>query len=293
MAEPEDSLQAILDMFKDTLVILATHEIISKILFSATALFVLAVFLSIYKSMLNRMVEARRLQAEAAIRLYRIVELTAVILILMAIAYFITRSHYLLLFLTGLALVVVASSWEVIQNLVYYYIILFTGIVRPGHLILLNDGRAGRVEDVRLMVTVLSKPGNPRETYVVPNRLLLSKGFSILDETCLVKIRVRVEGVTPDNADTIKDAIESKIRESSTSLLALVPVEHGYRAYVEEVTGNSVTLAVSIVTPPLEGREFRLTPLLYLLALALRESGYTRFAVELARVACAGGRGGA
>lgn len=293
MAQVSDNLQVVIGMIKDVIVILATHEVISKILFSATALLVLAIFLTIYRSMLHRMVEARRLQAEAATRLYRIVELMAVILILMAIAYFITRSHYLILFLTGLALVVVASSWEVIQNLVYYYIILFTGVVRPGNLIVLGDGRAGRVEDIRLMATVLSKPGNPRETYVVPNRLLLSRGFSIIDEACMVKIRVRVDGVTPESADTIRDVIEARVREISKGLAALVPLEHSYRAYVEEVTGNSMTLVVSFVTPPLEGREFRLTPLLYLLAVALRESGYTRFAVELAGVVCAGGKSSA
>ena len=282
------------DMLRDVVRAIETNELIAKTLLSALALFILALFLRLYRSLLQRMVEARRLQEEAATRLYRIVELGAVVLIMFVIAYFLTRSPYLIYVIAGVALIVVASAWEAILNIIYYYVILFTGIVRQGNLIKVNGtGIYGRVADIRLFHTLLTQPGTPRSLYMVPHRILMSRGFTVLDEACTAAIRVTLDNVVPDDLDTIVEDLKARISEEARTGVIAVRGETSVRVYLESLTATSAVLKVVVETGYIVGREHRLIPLLYLLATSLREMGVGRFTVTLEGVRCDGVQEGA
>ncbi len=288
---PDAGLAAtLIETLKEAVEILFKHEILSRLMFTALSLLVLSIFLFLYKALLDKMVEARKIHEDAATRLYKMVELAAVVLILMAIAYFVTRSKNLLLFTAAVILIVLAASWQLIINFIYYYIVQFSGYLRKGNLLVLNDGRAGKIEDLKSLGLVLSRIGPPRQSYFIPYKELFSNGFTVAEDSCIVRVRVHVEGVSPELLDTLKDVIERRAFEAGSQVSVVAHVEEVLRPYVEELTSNSATFVVTFVTPQIGGREFRLAPILHLLALALREAGYTKFRVELERPECPGGK---
>lgn len=276
------------ETIKEAMYIILHSTILSRLMFTAITLLVLAIFLFLYKALLNKMVEARKISEDAATRLYKMVELASIVLILTVIAYFMTRSKNLLLFAAGVALILLAASWKLIINLIYYYIVLFSGQLRRGNLLVLNDGRVGRVEDLKSLGLVLTSVGYPRHSYFIPYDKLFSNGFTVAEDTCIVRVKLRIDGISPEILDAVKDVIERRAQEAGSQVSVVAQAEKVARPYLEELTGNSATFVVTFITPYLSGKEFRLTPILYYLAMSLREAGYTKFKVELGKPECPG-----
>ncbi|GAB6148422.1 hypothetical protein [Stetteria hydrogenophila] len=260
-----------------------SNELLSRLVLATASLIAFTLFLYAYRGVLRKMVEAGRLSEEASARLYKIMEPVVIVLILITIAYLLTQSRSIIAFTAGVALLVLAASWQVMANFIYYYIVLFMGYPKKGDLIIMSDGRAGRIEDLRPMGLVLSGVGPARRWYFIPYRELFSQGFTIAGDVCIVRVRVTVEGVTPDMLDAVRDIIERRALEVRSQISVAPQAERALRLYLEEITGNSATFVVTFVTTQMVGREYRLVPILHLLALALREAGYTKFRVSLER----------
>lgn len=267
-------------------------DYLPSIVYMITLIIAFVIALLFYKNLLKRMVEARRIRADTAVKLYRAAELVVIMLILISAGYLWTRSHVLLLLVIGVFLIILASAWHILADLAYYYVVLFNGHIKKGDLIVLRDGRIGRVEDVRSLGVIISNPGPPRRTYFVPYRELFSRGFTLSEELCIARIRVYVEGVRIEQIEALKDLIERKASEASSHAPVLAPVERSLRSYVDEVTNNSVTYTIPFITTQTEGREFRFTHILHNLALTLREAGFIKFRVWLERPECPGGKQG-
>ncbi len=240
------------------------------IIYSLIVVILALVFLAVYRRILLRLVESRVLDRLYYDRIYRVTQLVVAIIVFLTVGYYVTGEHTLVYIIAGLVIIVAASSWEIIANLVSFYVILFSRLVTRGDYIMLPNGSHGRIREITLLYSLIE---TPQGVYAIPNLAFIRSGRLQFKEPSYVRINIRVWGFEdPEVVDDIRAVVQSTIEEASREALAH---SGAIRVYVDEISMDSVVLKAVIPVPGPRPNVARLTTMMVELANTLKETGYS------------------
>ncbi len=272
-----------LSTVEGTLSQIFSNELFIRLLLILVVFIVAIVILKEYHKHLEKMAATRTIESTAIEKLYRIaVTITAIILVVI-IAYTLTKSEAAWIAAAIITAVIVFASWDYIVNILAYFFILSTHYVSQGDYIIVGNGIEGRVREITSFYTVLEEKGKVKH---IPNKDLISKGFTIVGEPSFVKINVKVSGLSgPEDIDEIKHAIENSLSMKTGDLFSFhqgMQVSPMIRVYPKTIGSDSAIFVVEVPIPSPSPHLVlrRISSLIYPIASVLRDSGYN-FTVEI------------
>ncbi len=280
------SLESSFIMFQsleDILIKTLENGLIIRLLIILVAFIVAALTLREYHKRLEKMAAAKTIESVAVEKLYRIVAFITIIILLVIVSYALTKSEASWITIAAIVVVLIVASWDYIVNSIAYFFLLSTHYVNQGDYIVVSNSIKGRVREITSFYTVIEESG---KVLHVPNKDLITKGFSLIGEPSYVRITVKVSGLSsPEDVDEIKHGIENALSMKTSDLFSF---HHGthvspmIKVYPRIIENDSVTFTVEVPipspSPHLVAR--RISSLIYPIASVLRDSGYS-FTVEI------------
>ncbi|MEB3780081.1 MAG: mechanosensitive ion channel [Desulfurococcales archaeon] len=240
------------------------------IIYSLIVIILSLIFLAVYRRILLRLVESRVLDRVYYDRIYRVTQLVVAIIAFLAVIYYMTGEHVLIYIIAGLVIIIAASSWEIIANIVSFYVILFSRLVTRGDYVMLPNGSHGRVREITLLYSLVE---TPQGVYAVPNLEFVRRGRLQFKEPSYIRVTIRIWGFEdPEVVEDLRSIVHNTIEEASREVLAHTGA---IRVYVDEISMDSVVLKAVIPVPGPRPNIARLTSMLIELANALKETGYS------------------
>ena len=229
--------------------LMASQEILMRLLASLAILIISIIILLIIKNILFRIAEARGRDRRAIENTYRMIKASLGIVTFFLIVFIITQQAIIALFLLGVILVVLAASWEIIANIISYYSILLYQVIERGEYVKIGPFE-GVVRDITPIFTLLE---DEYGVVAVPNRLVVTKGRILIREPVKVVFSLKVWGLDdPKSLDNLLASIRDRL-EPSLRAISAIPGE--VSMYIDEISGDSVSIKLEVLLPgPKVGR---------------------------------------
>ncbi len=246
------------------------NEIIVRIVISLIIVIIGIIILAMIKGLFRRIETARVTEKATLENMYKLISTSVTIVLIFLIIYVLTRQAIIVIFILGVILIILASSWEVIANIAAYYAILSARLIAKGDYIILPNGIEGRVREITPLFTHID--GETR-VYAVPNLLLLKQGRIGVKDPIKLEIIVRVWGIDdPDKIEGIIDLVRNKVATAGRDIMA---IPEAARASIDEISVDSVSFRVELYAPGPKPNKIKLGRLLQEISVALRETGYS------------------
>jgi len=228
------------------------------------------VALRLFQGMLSGLVQARVIDRSSRETIYRITKAAVYMAIILTIIFIFTGSTFVMaLLLVGFFGLIIAS-WDIISNLVSYYIIIGMRLVGQGEYLVLPNGIHGKVRDIKPLHIILE---SPHGLYSIPNIVVIRDGMLQRRETFSFRITVRVWGLQDvHHIENVKEIVRSVVSMRAKELLESMTKP---LLFIDEVSDDSVTIKIVINTPGARPRLEKLSQLIVELSKRLRESGYS------------------
>ena len=270
------ALQNYIESVMESFRILASQEIIVRLLASLIILIISLLILIIIKNVLFRIAEARGRDRRAIENTYRMVKASLGIVTLFLIIFIITQQTIVAMFLLGVILVVLAASWEIIANTIAYYAILFYQVVERGEYVRIGPYE-GIVRDITPLFTMLEDDFG---VIAVPNRSVISHGRVLVREPVKVVFSLKVWGLDdPKALDNLLASIRDRL-EPTLRAVSAIPGE--VSMYIDEISGDSVSIKFEVLLPGPKVVRARIESILKEVASFMWETGYS-FSVAVER----------
>ena len=241
----QDYVASMLESIK----MLASQEILMRLLASLVILIISITILLIIKNILFRIAEARGRDRRAIENTYRMIKASLGTVTLFLIIFILTQEAIIAIFLLGVILVVLAASWEIIANIVSYYSILLYQVLERGEYVRVGSFE-GVVRDITPLFTLIE---DEYGVVAVPNRLVVTKGRVLIREPVKVVFSLKVWGLDdPKSLDSLLSSIRERL-EPSLRAISAIPGE--VSMYIDEISGDSVSIKLEVLLPgPKVGR---------------------------------------
>jgi small-conductance mechanosensitive channel len=260
-----------------------SNEIVLRLIFAFIVLLVALIILREYHKHLERIAATKTMESSAIEKLYKIAVFITTIIVVVVIAYALTKSEAAWVAAAIITAVIVFASWEYIVNILAYFFLLSTHYVGQGDYIVIGNGIEGRVREITSFYVVLEDKGKVKH---VPNKYIITRGFTVLGEPSYARINVRISGLSgPEDIDEIKHSIENALSMKAGDLFSFhhgMQVSPMIRVYPTVIGTDSVTFTIEVPVPSPSPQLVvrRISSLIYPIASILRDSGYN-FTVEI------------
>ncbi len=290
MAGAESTLEDIMNWLNSIRATAEAHPGLAKLLYAAVIVILTYASLRLYYGLLRRLASARAIEPGVVERLYRFTALAAWTLTLSIVLYIFTGATAAWAAALLIVVVIVFANIENIVSFFSYYVLLAERLIRPGDYVQVPGYGEGVVREIRFLYTVIEDQTGVR---LVPNKELVRKGFRVVDEVVPARLRVTVKGVRgADEVEEVRRRIESVAELRGGEVAAIRHPLHGgpgtARAYLARLGSDYAEYLVEIPVPRPSAGPKRLGVLVYPIATALQEMGYT-YEIRIE----SGGQGGA
>lgn len=244
-----------------------TNILLHYLTLIAVILFALSLITWFVKKIVRGLAERLGLAQPTLEKILNGIVLTYYILALLAIAYVLTGAPEITLALIGLVLVIIAASWNMLSDIISYYVIIFSSSFKEGDYIRIGEGVEGRIEKITRINTILD---NGREKYVVPNRKLLGLAVARKGDESNVSLLVKVKWI--ENPYRLQEEVENELRrlieESSGTIVASAEYREA-RIDLIKVSNKEAVYRISLVVPGPKPDIHRLKEIIYLVSAKL------------------------
>jgi small-conductance mechanosensitive channel len=257
--------------------VLTAYPLLAKLVYATILAILVYAILRLYYGILRRLSSARAVEPGVVERLYRFTSLAAWTLTVAIILYIFTGATAAWAAALLIVVVILFANLEPLISFFSYYVLLAERLVRPGDYIQVTGYGEGVVREIRYLYTVLEDRTGVR---LIPNRELVRRGFRVVDEVVPARLRVRVHGVkSTEEVEEVRRRIESVAELRGSEVAAIRHPIHGgpgsARAYLVSVGSDYAEYIVEIPVPRPSAGPRRLGVLVYPIALAIREMGYS------------------
>lgn len=277
MADPASTLDAIMAWVEEARRAAEAHPELARLLYSGVIVLVSYLGLRLYRGILRRLSGARAVEPGVVERLYRFTSLAVWTIVLSIVVYVLTGATAAWASAILIVFVILLANIDNLVNFFSYYVLLAERLVRPGDYVEVPGYGGGLVREIRYLHTVVEQATGVR---LIPNRELLRRGFRVVDEVVPARIIVRVSGIgSPDEVERVRRRIESVAELRGGEVAAITHPLHGgpgtARAFVSSVASDHAEYIVEIPVPRPSAGPRRLGVLVYPIAAALQEMGYS------------------
>ncbi|MEB3806345.1 MAG: mechanosensitive ion channel [Desulfurococcales archaeon] len=244
------------------------NVLLARTLEAIVLIVIILLFLGVVKRLLSRLGRLSGADQRSLENTYKIIELSTLIITLFLALYLLTQQTLIALFILGIVLVILASSWETIANIASYYAILLSQLATIGEYVVV-DGCEGKIRKITVIYTIID---GGYKVCSIPNRVLLSKIKSAIREPVHIKFRIRIWGFEDVE---VAEEIMAKLRERLQDVVGSITAVPGEaRVYVEEISPDALTASLLVPHPGYRVQSEKIDLVIRELASILKEYGY-------------------